>query len=241
MQQIAEATPLRQTQSNPARSAYVVLGLLVVAIVAYGFSFTIRENLLHPPYPRPAILYVHVAVFSAWIILFITQATLVRARRVDLHRRLGRWGLALGMAIPPVGVATAMAMTRLHVAHGDLDAAGSFVVPCFDMIAFSSIFAFGALWRRRPEYHRRCMFVATATLTAAAFGRIPALDHAEWFYVGVDALVLLGAMLDFMASRRIHPVYWYAFPALIVGQLLTALIRWSPWWLERAPSLFSQG
>lgn len=227
-----------QAQRVPGRSFFLILALLVSVIVVYGFSFTIRENLLHPPYPRPLILYVHAAVFSAWVLLFIAQTTLVQVRRIDLHRRLGLLGLALGAAIPVIGIATAMAMTRLRVAHGELDAARGVLIPCFDMIAFTSTFILGAVWRRRPELHRRCMWVATATLTAAAFGRMPLLDHAEWFYAGVDALILLGALRDLVVYHRIHPVYWYSFPAIVAGQLLTAYVRWSPWWVDLAPGLF---
>lgn len=231
----ATAVPSRRA---PRGSFFLLLSLLLLAVVGVGFSYTIGDNLLHPAYPRPAILYVHVVIFSAWVLLFLVQAVLVRADQVRLHRRLGQWGLVHGTAIPLVGVATAIAMTRLRVAHGELDAAPSFVIPCFDMLAFAVMFALAAAWRRRPELHRRCMWVATACLTAAAFGRMPLLDQGEWFYVGVDGLILLGALRDLAVSRRIHRVYWYALPAIVAGQLLTAYVRWSPWWLSLAPTLF---
>jgi len=82
------------------------------------------------------------------------------------------------------------------------------------------------------------MFIATCTLTGAAFGRMPVLDHAEWFYSGVDALILVGAVHDLAVNGRVHIVYWYALPAVVCGQLLTAYIRWTPEWLSLAPTLF---
>jgi hypothetical protein len=219
-------------------SFFQVMALVFAAVIIYGFSFTIHDNLLYPPYPRPAILYVHAVVFSAWVVFFFAQVTLVRSQRVDLHRRLGQWGLLHGATIPIVGVATAIAMTRLRVAHGELDAAGSFVVPFFDMIAFTSCFALGLAMRKRPEYHRRLMWMATAALTAAAFGRMPAFDYGEWFYAGVDALILIGALRDRVVLGLVHPVYKYGLPAMISGQLLAAYVRGSGWWLEIAPKLF---
>lgn len=82
------------------------------------------------------------------------------------------------------------------------------------------------------------MFVATCILTAAAFGRMPVLDHAEWFYSGVDALILIGAARDLAVGGKVHVVYRYALPAVVCGQLLTAYVRWTPGWLKLAPALF---
>jgi hypothetical protein len=220
------------------RSFYLAMAVLVAAIVVYGFSFTFRDNLLHPPYPRPWILYGHAVLFSAWVPFFIAQAALVRSRRVDLHRRLGLLGLAFGGLIPVVGLATAVAMTRLRLAHGESEAAPSILIPSFDMLAFSSAFALGILWRGRPEFHRRLMLVATASLTAAAFGRMPAFDYGQWFYAGVDGLILIGALHDVWTHGRVHAVYRYALPAMILGQLLTAYVRGLPGWIALAPTLF---
>ncbi len=80
--------------------------------------------------------------------------------------------------------------------------------------------------------------LATAAPTAAAFGRMPALDHAEWFHAGVDALILGGALFDRAVIGRVCPVHRAGLPAMIAGQLLAACVRWSPWWLETAPKLF---
>lgn len=231
------ATDVRMS-SRAWPSFYLLMALLSASVVLYGFSFTMHDHLLHPPMPVPGILWVHATVFTAWMPLYITQTALVNQRRIDWHRRLGLWGLAHGALIPVVGVATAIVMARLHASRGEMDAVTSFPVPCFDMLAFSVSFGLAALWRRRPAYHRRLMWIATAALTAAAFGRIPLLDHAEWFYVGVDALILFGALRDLVAEGSVHEVYRYGLPAIIIGQLLTAALRWSDAWLDLAPRLF---
>jgi hypothetical protein len=89
------------------------------------------------------------------------------------------------------------------------------------MVVFTTAFGLAIYCRGKPEYHRRLVYIATCALTAAAFGRFPAyLLHPTFFYAGVDVLVLLGMLRDWMVSRKIHPVYWYALPALIVGQTI---------------------
>lgn len=220
------------------RSFFLIMALVISIVVVYGFSFSIGVNLIHPAYPRPWILYVHALIFSTWVLLFIAQATLVRLHRVDLHRRLGQWGLVHGTLIPIVGIATAIAMTKLRLAHGDSDAALFFPIPVNDMLAFTATFALAVYWRKRPEFHRRLMFMATSVLTAAAFARIPPLDQAEWFYTGVDALILIGALRDLAVTGSIHPVYRYGLPAIIFGQLITVYVRSIPAWKAIAPHLF---
>lgn len=95
--------------------------------------------------------------------------------------------------IPFVGIATAIAMMRLRMREGRADAAQFLIVPLFDMLAFSIAFGLGFRWRKKPEFHRRLMLIATCSLTAAAFGRFPdvIMPH-NWFYAGVDVLILLG-------------------------------------------------
>jgi len=49
------------------RYFYFGMSWLIVAVVLYGFSFTIGQNLLHPAIPRPPFLSFHAAVFSLWL------------------------------------------------------------------------------------------------------------------------------------------------------------------------------
>jgi hypothetical protein len=53
------------------RPFYFWMALLIAAVVIYGFSFTVNANLFHPPTERPAILYVHGALFTGWLVFLI--------------------------------------------------------------------------------------------------------------------------------------------------------------------------
>lgn len=220
---------------------YLSMSLLIVAVIVYGFSFTIGKNLIHPTVPRPRILYVHATVFSGWLVFFTLQSMLVRSRKVKWHRRLGWFGLALGTLIPIIGVSTAIVMGRfntvsLHATHAESD----LIIPLFDMVCFTSTFPLAFYWRKKPELHRRLMLVATCAVTAAGFGRFPErILPAYLFYAGVDLLILLGIARDVIVNRTVHRVYLFALPPFIVGQTIVTYIAFHqvPFWLNIAHAL----
>jgi hypothetical protein len=231
--------PIATVSGNVGRRTaphfYLGMSWLIAGVVVYGFSHTIGANLIHPRILPPAILYVHAAVFGAWVLLLLVQSTLVRARRVGWHRQLGLAGLMLGSTIPIVGVATGIAMARVHTAHGSTDEAQFLIVPFFDMVAFSIAFGLAMRWRKYPEFHRRLILVASCSLTVAAFNRMP-LMPMNWGYSGVDGLILCGVVRDLVVSRRVHPVYTYSLPAMAIGQLATmyTFLTNQPQWMTVA-------
>jgi hypothetical protein len=199
---------------------YFLMSLLIAVVVVYGFSHTVNDNLIHPAVPRPLILYVHAAIFSGWVVFFIFQSAVVRTGNVRLHRRTGWFGVALGATIPVLGVFTAITMARFKILHfHSMSAASDLIISFFDMLAFALPFALAIYWRKKPEFHRRLILIATCALTAAAFGRFPPqLLPPGFFYAGVDLLILLGVARDLIVNRRIHRIYRYALPAFVIGQ-----------------------
>jgi|SRR6185312_9279909 len=213
---------------------YFSMSLLIAAVVVYGFSHTVDQDLIHATPPRPWILWLHGFVFSGWLVFFIFQSALVRTHNVKLHRKTGWFGAGLGALIPVLGIATAIVMdqfnfTRLHAAQAKV----FFSIQSWDMIAFTACFWLAVYWRKKPEYHRRLVLVATCALTAAGFGRFPWMSHS-WFYAGVDALILMGIVRDLIVTRRIHMVYRYALPAFVVGQIVAVQVwlHHPAWWVR---------
>ncbi len=221
------------------RSFYFIMSLVIAGAVVYGFSLTIDRKLIHPAIPRPWVLYVHAAVFFGWVLLFVVQTGLIQSRNVKLHRLFGWGGLVLGVLISVVGVSTTLEMARFNILNGQAaDKAAAFlVIPLNDMLGFTTSFGLAIWWRRKPEFHRRLMLIASCCLTAAVFGRlsfipIPAL---RW-YAGVDALILLGVARDLLVIRKVHPVYLYGLPLLIFVQAVTMVmyLQQTPAWMTIA-------
>ena len=199
---------------------YFAMSLLITAIVVGGFSLTMGPRIIHPKTAPPTILYIHAFVFYGWLAFFIFQSALIRTHNVKLHRSMGWFGVALGVVIPVLGISTAITMNRIHllVDHA-ADAAAFMLVPFLDIACFTTTFALAIFWRRKPEYHRRLILIASCALTAAGWGRFPgAFFQGNYFYAGVDLLILLGVVRDWIVNRRVHVVYKYALPAFVIMQ-----------------------
>jgi hypothetical protein len=197
---------------------YFAMSLLMTAVVVSGFSLTMGARIIHPKTAPPPILYVHAFVFYGWLAFFIFQSALIRTHNVRLHRTAGWFGVALGVVIPVLGISTAITMNRMKMmADPHSDAAAFMLVPFNDVACFTTAFALAIYWRKKPEYHRRLVLIASCALTAAGWGRFPGFFQ-NFFYVGVDALIFLGVVRDWIVNRRVHVVYKYALPAFMVAQ-----------------------
>jgi len=212
---------------------YFTMAVFIALAVLTGFSFTISDNLFHPVHPslaRPPILYLHAGLFFSWIALFVFQTSLVRSRNVQLHRRVGAWGIALGIAMIGVGVTTAIIMRKYRVAHDSTETPAFLSIPFNDLSEFAVAFALAVAWRRNREFHRRLMLLATIALTGAAFARLPLpMMQNTWFwYSFTDGLLLICVLRELLLSRRIHPVFLYGVPLFLIGEYSAAYLFLHP-------------
>jgi len=244
LSQIASARPM--TFAGPRglvdKYFYFAMSLLFPVIVVWGFSRTVNESLFHPAIPRPLILWFHGAVFSGWVVFFMFQSVLVRTRNVKWHRFFGWFGAALGTAMVPLGIATAIVMSRFdtYQLHRP-DSEPFLIIPFYDMAAFGTLLTLAVVWRTKPELHRRLLFIATCLLLDAAFARFDFIFDHSLFLFCPDVVIGLGVARDLLVNRRIHRVYLIALPTLIVLQGLVTLI-WrgeAAWWVRIAHAILA--
>ena len=212
---------------------YFAMSLLIAGIVVWGFHATVDPNLIHASPPRPLLLWFHGAAFSGWVLFFILQSALVRTHNVKVHRLLGWFGAGLAAVMVVLGFVIAVVMARfdwytLHEPGTDIFLS----IPWGDMLEFGPLVALAILWRKKPELHRRLLFIATCCLLDAAFGRNDYIFDHSLFFACVDTVILLGVARDLLVNGSVHKVYRIALPTLIAWQaLLLYLWRGAPaWW-----------
>jgi hypothetical protein len=215
------------------------MAVLAAAIVFAGFapSYYLKGWYGTPPLPSP-LVHLHGMLFTSWIVLLLTQVTLVAARRTDLHRRLGVAGGLLAVVMVVVGVLTAIGEARrLSAAPGSL-ALVFLVTPLGDMLVFSILVAAAFRFRRQGEAHKRLMLVATIDLLTAAIARLPfdfIRANAPLAFFGLTDLVLgVCVLYDLAARRRVHPAYVWGGLLLVASQPLRLALGGTRAWLAFA-------
>ena len=186
--------------------------------------------------PLPNLLiHIHGAVFSSWILLLITQISLVAAGRVDLHRRLGLLGFGLACLMVVLGLLASTDSLARHFAPGTRGegAKAFYAVPITDMLLFATLIYFAFCERSNPPAHKRLILIATITLLDATFVRWPI--RAAWWDLQVAQLcccplLLLLVGYDLVCTGRIHRVTLRASVFLILLQQARIPIgRTGPW------------
>ena len=229
-----EARTANLVKTFLSRYFYLCMSLVLAALVIAGFSRTVNTSLFHADPPRPLLLWIHGAAFSTWIVFFFAQSALVRARKVSVHRLLGWFGAALAAVMVVLGFTIAIVMARFDTLVLHQKGVDAFLsIPFGDMIIFGSCMALAIYWRKKPEYHRRLILIASCQLMDAAIGRFDFMFDHNLFFPALDCLIVLAMARDWLVDGRVHKVYLYALPAMIVVQSL-AVYTWRvnpQWWV----------
>jgi hypothetical protein len=114
------------------------------------------------------LVHVHGILFTAWILLFATQTTLVAVRRTALHKKLGILSGVLAFAMVVAATAVAIALAKRGQALGLPPPLVFLAGPLSGVVLFGTLVTAGFYTRRRRDTHKRLMLLATITIIGAA-------------------------------------------------------------------------
>lgn len=234
------ATPA--TRSNSVRTIpdlryehyfFTGMSFLMLLTVFFGFARTYYlAGIFQAPLPS-LIIHIHGAAFTCWILLYITQTSLVAAGRTDLHRKLGLAGFCLAALMVVLGV---MAGTDRLVSGHDVagrDPKMFYIVPISDMLLFGTFIYFAFRNRTNPPSHKRYIFVANTAIMVAAIARLPfAFSQRKNPIDGALSDIFLLALIayDLWSTRKIHrATLWSGIFLVVVQQSRIPLGKTAAW------------
>lgn len=224
----------RSVPKSVERAFYSGMAILMCICVFIGFSPTyFQAGMMRAPLPSP-ILHIHGAVFTLWMLLFVVQAALISARRVQWHRSLGIVAFCLPPIMIVLGVIAAIDALHRGVQIGPLDPSVSSAIPLIGIVGFTIVFYASWRARRRPDAHKRLILIATIGLVAAAFGRFPwgriGLPPAAGAITGTAILLLILVLYELITLRRVHRSTMWAAPVVLASIALAAPIGMTSAW-----------
>ena len=219
------------------RRLYTWAAIIAVLVVFAGFARSYYMKGMFGTPDLSALKHVHGLVMTAWFTLFLVQARLVATGRTRLHRKLGIAGGVLAGLVVIVGTATALVGARNGATPGPPPLV-FLAIPLGDMAVFLGLVCAALLYRKRSDYHKRLMLLASLSILTAAIARIPAqllqAGGLPAFFGATDVLILACVAYDTVKNRRLHPAMLAGALAVFASQVARFLIAGTPQWTSFA-------
>jgi hypothetical protein len=166
----------RDRPANPAwdRAFFSGMILLLWATVLFGFAKTyFLAGMVNAPLPN-ALIHVHGAAFTLWMVLLLVQELLITGKKVRWHKTLGLAGFGLALAMLVLGVLAATdSMRRGSDGHSGLGAETFYAIPITGILTFAVLVYLAYRDRFKPAAHKRLILIATIGISVAAVARWP--------------------------------------------------------------------
>jgi hypothetical protein len=240
---------------SDSRRFHLWMGGVFLLIAFGGFIPTYWAKVAAGTFHQPPIVHIHGMLLFTWTVFYFLQAAWVAAGRTPVHRAWGLAGIALFSVVVCSIIVTKITIMRAADAQGFGDAGRRFAAVAFGALpVMISLFAAAIANVRRPEVHKRLMFVLLAGMMIPAVARVFLTLFAPPGALGppppivsvppasVTALLLLIAIVyDWRKLGRPHPVYVWGGLLMILNTILIVPFSSTQLWMSTARFLESLG
>lgn len=227
------------TGSRFQPSFFLGMTLLMAFFVFGGFGMTYWYPLATGSFPpAPPVVHLHGLVFSAWMILLVTQAALVNVRKVALHRSLGTFGIALGTAV----VLTGLLITLLGGVGGRENPGGNYYdgiyLGLMAVIGFGTLLTLAIRTTRTPDIHRRMILFAMLPILPPGVHRLYMVPlgltsfPVMAMYLTLDAMAIAILVHEWRRNGRIGVYSMIGTGWILLQQLLHWQATDSAWFAQ---------
>jgi hypothetical protein len=228
------------------------MAALFVLIAFGGFAPTYWAKLAGGTFHAPPIVHVHGFLLFTWTLFYFTQAAWIASGRTATHRAWGLAGISLFSVLICSIVATRITMLRLDDAHGLGDQSRRFSAVVFVALPLMiGLFAAAIANVRKPETHKRLMFVLMASMMTPAIARVfltylapaGAAEGPPPPFVSVPPglvatmLIVVAIVYDWRTRGRPHKAYIYGGLLVLLEVLLVVPVAGTQAWMSIATAL----
>jgi hypothetical protein len=225
---------------------------IFVLIAFGGFTPTYWAKVAGGTLHVPPIVHVHGFLLFSWTLFYFLQTALVASGRTPAHRAWGLGGIALFSVMICSIIAARITLMRLDDAHGLGDQSRRFSAVAFLALPLMiGLFAAAIANVRRPEVHKRWMYVLMASMMTPAIARVfitllappGAAEGPPPPFVAVppalvaSLLIVVAVVYDWRTRGRPHKVYVYGGLLVLLQTFLVVPISGTQAWLSTASFL----
>jgi hypothetical protein len=228
------ATIAPTARLNSERRFFLAIAIALAICTFAGFARTYYLMEYTGASDLPWLVHLHGILFTAWVVLFGLQASLISARRHDLHVLTGSAGIALAAAMILLGLWVALTRSR-PPALVPLTVEQFLIFPLISIGLFGLFVGLAFANRHRPDHHKRYMLIASVNVILPALARmtvlIPLLPRGVMGGLIIANLFLAAlAVFDWRSSGRLHPATIIGGGITLVSEPLRFMIASSDWW-----------
>lgn len=206
----------------------MAIGMALLVFVGFARTFFLRAWFPDIAYTvaSESIFYIHGVLFSAWMLLLVTQPSLIKIGHAELHRRVGVFGALLATSMVVIGILGSIVAARRPDGFSGVPVPPLqwLSVPLLDMVFFGLFVGLAIVMRQNSQSHKRLMLLATINIIDAAIIRLPLSIIVNGpfilMYLFADIFIVLLVFWDYYSLQRIHPVTLWAGLVTVVSQPL---------------------
>lgn len=216
------------------------VALLMVGTVFLGFARTFFLAPLYDFHLPNLLVAIHGTVFASWIVLFAVQASLIPLGRVDLHKKLGTFGMVLMVLVFLMGYLVMLEGIHRGFARPGVDEASVLALDTIGINISFAMFVAGLLLRQEPAFHKRLMLFGTVQMLGPAVARWPfAIIQQNPPLVGavLQSFFVMTIAFDLLTRHRVHRTTWLGGASLFLTPLLAIPLSGTTFWHHLLASL----
>ena len=252
-----EATLATQSAvPGTARRFHLVMAGIFLLIAFGGFTPSYWMRLADGRSHFPPIVHIHGFLLFTWTLFYFMQTAWIASGRTATHRAWGLAGISLFTLLLCSIVVTRITLLRIEDAHGMGDAGKRFSAVVFVTLPLMIGFFAAAIANiRRPEVHKRLMYVLMASMMIPAIARVflallapaGAADGPPPPFVALPPglvaclLIVVAIVYDWRTRGRPHKAYVYGGLLLLIDLIALVPISGTHAWLSTATFLESLG
>lgn len=236
---------------SDSRRFHLWMAVVFVLIAFSGFIPTYWARVVSGTFHAPPIVHIHGMLLFSWTMFYLVQTSWIAAGRTATHRAWGLVGISLFTLMICSILVTKVVTLRLDDAAGFGDAARRFsLVALGGLPLIIGLFVTAIANVRRPEIHKRLMFVLMSGLMIPAIARVfltlfapPGALGPPPAFVAVPPtlaamlLIVVAMVYDWRTRGRPHKVYVYGAVLTVLNFLLIVPLSNTQAWMNLAMRL----